>query len=141
MHGCMRFHLFLMCGCLLLAGLSCNSSRDSLKVKKVSDKSVSSKNALPAKGALSLAVVQGDAAKTLALLKDGADINENVGKSDEIITPLFIAIASANSQITQILLQNGADQTLTYRSYSSKELAHFQSMTREVLNSFEGVQQ
>lgn len=141
MHGCIRLHLFLMCGCLLLAGLGCNSSKDSLTVKKVSDKSVSGRNALPAKGALSLAVVQGNAAKTLEFLKNGADINENVGKSGETITPLFIAIATANSQITQILLQNGADQNLTYRSYSSKELAHFQSMTREVLSSFEGVQQ
>ena len=123
------------------ASISCTSSNDHLKVKKAEKPGgVASASVVPRppQGTLSLAVVQGDAVQVIRLLKEGADINENMGTAPEIVTPLFLAIASSNSAITQILLQNGADPSVTYRQYRPRDLAHFQGMNQDVLNAFEG---
>ena len=138
MFGCAKVPWLFCCGLILCTLSSCNSTEKPLKIEKVAaDKATAQTKVRPPKGALSLAVAEGDSVQTIALLKNGADINENIGKEGEIITPLLVSIALANSPITQILLQNGADQSITYRNYASQELAHFQLLTREVLNSFE----
>jgi ankyrin repeat protein len=132
-HSRCPFFLFTVIS-LCLAG--CNDTSKNSVENETINKEVSSTQRIPTKGKLSLAVLKGDTAQVLELLKMGADINENIGTEEQVITPLLLAIAEANSAMTQLMLQNGAEQNLTYGGYKPKDLAHFQSLNNDALNSF-----
>ena len=57
------------------------------------------------------------------LLKEGGDINENISKSRDSITPLLAAIAKEQFTAALILLQKGASVDPQFRGHSAYEFA------------------
>jgi len=75
----------------------------------------------PVHGALVRAVAAGDVSRARALLKQGADINENVGTETEEITPLLAAIATGNETIAVYLAERGAVFHSMFHGYRPRD--------------------
>lgn len=91
----------------------------------------------PEVGELSRAVARGDESETIRLIKQGADINENVGSDENRITPLLIAVADGNEKITHRLIRSGASLDIQYMGYGPGDYAAYggQDSTLQLIQS------
>lgn len=82
-------------------------------------------NAPIQKGDLIRAIVNGDFAKVLGLIKAGANVNENIGDEIHEITPIIAAIALDEQKIAFALLDHGAAIHSAYQGYSALDFSIF----------------
>jgi hypothetical protein len=75
------------------------------------------------KGDVVRAVMANDRERLRLLISRGADINENVGDSENAITPIMAAIVNRRTEIALELLDNGASMSPTYFGYSAQAFA------------------
>lgn len=74
-------------------------------------------------GDLTRAAYLGDDTEVARLIRNGADIQENLGTADAPLTPLSAAVLMGHPQTTRLLLDSGASPYSTYDGYSLFELA------------------
>ncbi|MCB0416087.1 MAG: hypothetical protein H6617_05175 [Bdellovibrionaceae bacterium] len=98
--------------CLLL--LSCTNNVDSRAIPGSFEK-----------GELTRAAATGDVPRVEALLKAGANINENVAATEQdSLTPLIAAIGKRQEAAALYLVRNGALLYPTYQGHRALELAY-----------------
>ena len=110
---------------------------------KPDGRQVAAKAKKPSKGDLVRAVIRGDEQDVRKLLALGADVNENVGKDDAPITPLFAAMAMDEEKIARILISHGADLQREYLGYTAADLANYwgqENLERRLASETSGVQ-
>ena len=75
----------------------------------------------PPHGAVVRAVAQNDRTAVTQLLKQGADVNENVGSDEHQITPLLAAISMGHTEMTKFLVLGGASLSPTFEGYQARD--------------------
>ena len=112
---------YLCCLALLLSGCSSDTS----KAPATPSPTPTYNNAPIQKGDLIRAIVNGDFAKVLGLIKSGANVNENIGNEIHEITPLIAAIALDEQKIAFALIDHGAAIHSAYQGYSALDFSIF----------------
>jgi ankyrin repeat protein len=74
-------------------------------------------------GELTVAAFEGDISKVKELLMSGAYINENIGDSNNQITPLLAALINNQDQVVQLLIDRGASTSPSFRYFNASDLA------------------
>jgi hypothetical protein len=77
----------------------------------------------PARGALTRAAARGDLREVQNLASLGADLNENLGDTNDQLTPLLAAVLSRQPEVAEWLVQQGASRIPTFGRYDAADFA------------------